>query len=122
MHSRIATWDPPVPHRAHAPAPIAIGLSPTGPAVIIVEHVVPAATPMRCVSYRTRGLRDLGHDELVFTLRTDRRVDPDFVLEPIELFRMIHWRVTCGTRLRPGAVIGAPLARAVDWPGLTGFR
>ena len=77
---------------------------------------------MRCVSYLTRGLRDLGHDELVFTLRTDRRVDPDFVLEPIELFRMIHWRVTFGTRLRPGAVIGAPLARAVDGPGLTGFR
>ena len=73
VRCRTATWEPPV--EREEPWSISIGFTPAGPRVRMIEHEVPAVTPLRCTSYVTSGLGELGHPELVLTLRTDRRTD-----------------------------------------------
>ncbi|HVV84227.1 MAG TPA: hypothetical protein VHE35_14240 [Kofleriaceae bacterium] len=100
---------------------VTVALTPMGPMVDVYDHVVPGTPPIACTSYVTRGFRDLGHDEIVFTLRTDHRPERVFVLHPVDLLRLLHWRIQGGERLQPGALVGPPLTRAIDWPPITGF-
>lgn len=100
---------------------ISIGFTAAGPLVRMTEHEVPAPVPFRCTTYVTSGLGDLGHPELVFTLRTDRGAGPAFALEPLDLLRLLHWKLAHGGRLSAGTLVGEAVARAVAWPSLAGF-
>ena len=91
-----------------------------GPQLRVFSHVVPAATPMRCVSLVTDGLRRLGRDELILTV-PEQILTPDAEHVPATLLKLIAAGLEQGPRLGPGAIIKARTASLPGWSRVCGF-
>lgn len=89
------------------------------PSIRRIRHVVPAATPIRCASLVTDGLRRLGFDELVLTVPEEHGPDRDGA--PLFLLKSIIAALETAPRLGPGAYLGAKTETLPGWSRVSGF-
>jgi len=86
----------------------------------VFSHIAPAATPLKCMSFITDGLRDVGRDEMILTV-------PEAVLiggaedAPAEILSRIATDSERAPRLEPGALMALRRAPATVWQRVTGF-
>ena len=104
------------------PDPIVMDLWRPGTIVRVYQHVVPAPTPVACVSYVSDGLRMLGQPEVVFTMRWKGDAGVAGAPQaPLDAFRVIIDYSDRGLRLGAGAFVGRAFTRFVSLPGVSGF-
>lgn len=104
-------------HVTVAPAPPTLRSRP--PSIRRIRHVIPAATPVRCASLLTDGLRNVGFDEMILTVPEEHGPDRDAA--PLFLIKSLLEGLDSAPRLGPGAYVGVRLGAFPGWVRVTGL-